>query len=489
MKNIVLHSSSDLHLGSAAQVAFDGAGITLSDTAAQCIEQGRLRFETCMAQQNGYVYGSTTAPGARAKAQLQAQDAAQQTQTLRSFITLQAGLGGVSLPARCVRLALLARLSNALSGAGKLRLATVQALACLLHTPPPVPWQSVACSGEVIPLTWLLAPLADFPLQQGEAMALVNGSPFASALVCDVALTLGRRVLLAERIYGLSAVAAQCPLSHFDPRLADAWPDPYYRQSLHRLQALLQGGERTQLNHQAPTSWRVLPNVLASALQALDAASQTAEISLQALKDNPTFVLGNAQGIGDAVVSSGGYHDHRAAKSIDQVNNIMLDMCVLATRQVHRLLDGEGLGLPPLLAMAGDVAGAEFLSWTLTEPLDAARRAAQATTLDMSLHDPAGNQSDITSLAFVAWGKYQEVSRAFDACMACLATASGLAMQLRNAALPSGLAPFAQKLQPMAGTPEQRKAVVSQPLRETAALLQQAAQEMSSAQFDALLAP
>jgi histidine ammonia-lyase len=106
------------------------------------------------------------------------------------------------------------RLSNAMSGSGKLRASTTQAVANLLKSPPPVP-QSVACSGEVMPMTWLMWPLGDLPLAIGEAMALINGSPFATAMACDVALTAQRRVKLANLIFGLSAEVAQCPAGHF----------------------------------------------------------------------------------------------------------------------------------------------------------------------------------------------------------------------------------------------------------------------------------
>jgi histidine ammonia-lyase len=262
-----------------------------------------------------------------------------------------------------------ARLSNALSGSGKLRLSTAQAVANLLDAAPPVPMQAVACSGEVMPLTWLAAPLADMPLEIGEAMALINGSPFATAMACDVALTTARRLRLAEQIFALSIEAAQCPAAHFDVRLADSWIDPYYKQSLNNLHELLVDSKRDQLSHQAPTSWRVLPNVLANALRAIAALSQSAEIGLQSLKDNPTFIQSPACSDEDIVLSSGGYHDHSAAKNIDAVNSALVDLCVLASRQVCHFLDGGGLGLPPLLAGVGDGVGTEYLAWGMTEPL------------------------------------------------------------------------------------------------------------------------
>jgi histidine ammonia-lyase len=385
------------------------------------------------------------------------------------------------LPERCVRLALFARLSNSMTGCGKLRAGTAQAIVDMLRAPPPVPLQAVACSGEVLPLTWLMAPIADLPLKTGEAMALVNGSPFATAMACDVALTGRRRLETAEWIFALSMEAIGCPDGHIDPRLADHWRDPFYGESLHRLRALLAGSARKQLNHQAPTSWRVLPNVLGAALQALAEVSRSAQIALQSLKDNPTFLCTGEDPGTDLVVSSGGYHDHRAAKSIDQLNSTLLDLCVLASRQVSHMLDG-GLGLPALLARAGDGVGAEYLAWVMTEPLAAARRAAEATTLDVSVPDPAGNQSDIASLSFIAYGKHRVLARSADTCVASLAMTVALALDFHDATPPIALRSLAERLGTISRSGGRRIDAVGEPLRRLTELLRASAEEMTSAE-------
>ena len=54
-------------------------------------------------------------------------------------------------------------------------------------------------------------------------------------MVCDIALTLRRRLQIAEIIFALSIEASACPATHFDPRLGDYWPDPYYQKALRRL--------------------------------------------------------------------------------------------------------------------------------------------------------------------------------------------------------------------------------------------------------------
>jgi histidine ammonia-lyase len=481
--HIVLNSSADMTLANSERVAFDHIQVEISDEAASRIAAGRIRFEEFMDTKAGYVYGTTTAPGSRAKVMLSKEEGRRQGETLRSFVPLQAGTAGEMLSERCVRLAIFARLSNAMTGSGKLRLGTVQAVVDLLEAVPPVPQQAVACSGEVIPLTWLMAPLADLPLAIGEAMALINGSPFATAMACDVALTTERRLRLAEHIFALSVEAAECPAAHLDPRLADGWKDPYYKKSLNSLHEMLKDSERGQLKHQAPTSWRVLPNVLASALRAAADVSQAAEIGLQSLKDNPTFIQGVVSGDEDIVLSGGGYHDHYAAKSIDAVNSTLTDLCVLASRQVSHLLDGGGLGLPPLLARAADGVGMEYLAWGMTEPLANACRAAQATTLAVGLQDPVGNQSDISSLGFLAYGKHREVTRSFDACFATLAITATLAREFRTSLKRSGKTKFAQRIYDFVHSAARPVDVVGEPLRRAQELIRVCADERPTAQF------
>jgi histidine ammonia-lyase len=123
----------------------------------------------------------------------------------------------------------------------------------------------------------------------------------------------------------------------------------------------------------------------------------------------------------------------------------MFDMTVLASRQIGRFLDGEGLGLPPLLGCLGERAGMEYVAWGLTGPLASARRAAEPTNLDLSLHDPVGNQSDIASLAIIAYGKHLDAALAWDDSLATLATIGILALDFRNCPLPRALACFCER--------------------------------------------
>jgi hypothetical protein len=56
IERILLRSLSDMTLANAERLAFDGAGIELSDEAKTSIARGRARFEAYMGTTGGYVF-------------------------------------------------------------------------------------------------------------------------------------------------------------------------------------------------------------------------------------------------------------------------------------------------------------------------------------------------------------------------------------------------------------------------------------------------
>jgi histidine ammonia-lyase len=453
----------------AARVAGGRCRLAIAPPLLDRIAAGRLRYERFLARQQSYVYGTTTAPGNRAKRQLAPADSASQGSTLGGFIALRPGFSQSMMPARTVRMALLARLTNAFTGQGKLTAKTAKAICDLvIEAPPPVPLGGQTGPGEVMALGWLLAPIGDLPLGIGEAMALVNGSPFATAMAADVALTSRRQLDLAHRVFALSAEAARAPRGHFDPRLARAWPDPFYAQALHTLDSLLDGGADERLGHQAPVAWRITPNILAAALRASADAAAAAELSLRSLKDNPTFLTGETEDQ-DVVFSSGGYQDQGAGRAIDTVNAAWCDLAVLAYRQVAKLVGGVDLGLPHLLTRtAADGVGTEYLVWTLTSSLARLRQAAVPAGLDLSLEDPGGNQSDVAQPAFVAYARHLDAAAALNECLAALLVASRLALDIRGDGVPQPLLAFLDEFGWPRGADEGTAAASGAPLRAVA---------------------
>ena len=464
-----INSLQDLDLELAAKVATGRYGASLAPELLERIASGRLRYERFMQRQSGHVYGSTTAPGNRFKQLLTAEGSAQQGSSLNAFITRRPGFAGRMLPPRTVRLALLARLTNVLTGQGKLTAPTAEAICRMIgENPPEVPLDGQAGPGEVMALGWLLAPIGDLPLGMGEAMALVNGSPFATAMVADAALTSQRQLKFAFDIFALSAEAALMPRGHFDPRLADGWPDQLYAHALKTLDGRLEGGAPTRAGHQAPVAWRVVPNVMAAGLRASGEAAQTAELSLKALKDNPTFLLADDEA-GDEVLSSGGYQDQRACRAIDSLNAAWSDLATLAYRQVAKLVGGVDLGLPHMLSRTTqDGVGTEYIVWTLTSSIARAQQAACPAGLALSLEDPGGNQSDVAQPAFIAYARHLEVAGALNECLAALYTTARLALGIRETPVPPLLQELWETVPWQLKSGEPSSAAAGEPMRKIA---------------------
>jgi histidine ammonia-lyase len=75
--------------------------------------------------------------------------------------------------------------------------------------------------GEILPLMHVMAAVGSGDLVEGEGMALINGSPCATALAADVTLHAGNRLRLAEAIFALSIEALAAPLDAYDEALDD----------------------------------------------------------------------------------------------------------------------------------------------------------------------------------------------------------------------------------------------------------------------------
>ena len=131
---VTLDNLTSLSLETAWEVGFENADVILSEQAKQKIQDGREGFERLLSDNNaGFIYGSTAAPGARAKIRLSpdGQEAFAKSQNLwapNSF-----GGGNKWIPRHAVRLILLARIAGYIEGNGRIRLETVEWIADLLR--------------------------------------------------------------------------------------------------------------------------------------------------------------------------------------------------------------------------------------------------------------------------------------------------------------------------------------------------------------------
>lgn len=443
---VTLDLLADITLDLAWRVGFNESNIILSERSKIRIRESREAFERLLASNSpGFVYGSSAAPGARAKESLsrEAQEVFAQSQKLWAPNTF--GGGNRWVPEHAVRLILLARVAGYIEGHGRVRLETAEWVASLLSKPTPkMPLDTATGPGEVMPLSWLYPSLSDVDLATGEIMSLYNGSPCATGFVCDAALVARHRLRLWEQVFALSIEAAAAPLDAYDPALQQITADPDHRDILGRLNEYLAGVPQTnRLSHQAPVSWRIIPTVLATAARAVRGAEETGEQSLQSVAHNPVYIPPNADYPNGRAISPGGFHNQQASRAIDILNAAGADICALAAKHTSRLLDGVAFGLPKLLVPEGSaVIGTEFLAWSQTSHSERARQAAMPALLSIGLEDPGGGQSDVATGVFLAYERHLDICDAVDAALATLSIAVVQAFRISGRRPPPKLEAF-----------------------------------------------
>jgi histidine ammonia-lyase len=410
--SVVLSRRSDIDLDAFRRIAWNREGVELGAEALERIADCRRSFMALLdSDPELVVYGVTSGYGERAKVRLSPEE--RKAQAARPPRWVDASFGE-PLPERVTRGIVLARLANFLEGHAAVRPQLAEAVAGMLggDTLPSVPAQGNGDAGEIVALSRLFGELgARVGLEEKEALALINGSPCAAAVVADAALAARNRLALAHLVFALSVEALGAPLEAYSPELEELWGDEHETEALRTLRGLVAGAAEERRPYQAPVSYRILPRVMGEAHRAVAAAEQAAEISLRSVSDNPVYIPPDDEHPLGRVWSTGGYHNGQAYPALDRLAATWANLCQIAERHSERLVN-EG-GLQPLdthRALGG-------LLMVQIDYSERARAAAQPTIL------PKGGfgQNDVSAPSIFAWEKEQTAGAALDACLAMLA--------------------------------------------------------------------
>src|SRR5258708_999933 len=187
---------------------------------------------------------------------------------------------------------------------------------------------------------------------------MLYGSPCATGLAADVARHAGHRLSLAEAIIALSIEAYRAPLDAYDEALDDLWGDEAETAVLRHLRGHLSGAAASgRLAHQAPVSYRILPQILGQAQRAVGAVVRAATAALGLVRENRAYVPADDRYPSGRVLSNGGFHNGAAAPAMDWLTAAWADLALVAQRQVIAMHSPTS-GLPHLLSPAGFVGGA-----------------------------------------------------------------------------------------------------------------------------------
>jgi histidine ammonia-lyase len=438
--SVLIRSRADVSPAALRRVAWEGEGVELAPEALERMDRCHAAFaalvEARLAEDPGaLIYGTTTAPGDGAAVALTPEAEARRPTRLWT-----AHAFGEPLPERVVRAIVLARLSNFVDGHAAVRGSVAQAVAAMLDGPlPAVPAQGSGGSGEVVALGRLFYDLsARLELTPKERMALINGSPCAAALVADLALAGAGRLALAEAVFALAAEAIRAPLEAFSADLEALWGDEHEIAALRSLRELLDGGSAERLAHQAPVSVRILPRVLGQSRRVQAEADAAAGVALRSVTDNPVFLPPDGARPLGAVLSTGGYHNARAAAAIDALGIAWADLCQLGQRLTDKLLQHPVSA--PLLAC--DEWTMKPLHMVQTGWAEEARAHAGATLLSLG----GFGQNDVPAMAFLAWRGADAAGRCLDAALAVLAALGAQVLHGARQTAPPALAALVEQV-------------------------------------------
>ena len=433
-----LNSRDDFLLPNYARVAWFGESLTLSESARNRIGECRDAFINLIDNDDSVtIYGVTSGYGQNAKTRLSPEQRIEHAGT-PPFASM-AGFGG-DLPERLKRGIAFCRLANFIEGHAGVTPELADAVAGMLDERlPPVPLFGNTSAGEIIPLSHLFTPMTQgIDLAEKEALALINGSPCASALLSDIALVTERRIELLLDVFALSIEALGAPLDAYDESLEALYGDPFVSFVLQQIRARIDTSSGVQRRpYQAPVSWRILPQVLGQLCRAHAQVCEVASTSLKAVTDNPVIVHDVSDSANPVrVLSNGGYHNGAACMAMDAISGSLADLATLADRQVSKLFDGAVSGLPAQLKMEGSNGYLGCSGFIAADFAEQARKSACRTPLVGSEGGGFG-QNDVLIPVFHAWRQHNETAASLDACIAILAVTCSQAFAVSGKVNPS----------------------------------------------------
>jgi histidine ammonia-lyase len=324
---------------------------------------------------------------------------------------------------------------------------------CSTVAVPPVAAMGQGGAGEILGLAPLFSALAaGFDLAEKESLALVDGSPCASALIADAVIAM-ERLPLIEQVFALSAEAILAPLTHFAPEFEELWDDPHETEALRSLRNLLAGGNAERRPYQAPVSYRILPCVLAQLRRALAQAREIAERSLKAVTDNPVYLPPDSQHPNGRVYSTGGYHNAGAYPALDA---LAAAAAIIADKHTSKLLDGQYSLLPDQLKGGEGYLGC--LGMVQVGCAEEAKRAAQRTFLPGSEGGGFG-QNDTAPPTFIAWRGQEQAAFCLEAALAALAAVAAQAFHVTKRGAPPALRELMAKVRMYVPPVEESRAI------------------------------
>ncbi len=328
------------------------------------------------------VYGVTTGFGKSCGNRLNKKTIPKQEENLMRFH----GCGtGIPLSCEETRAAMLCRLLCLARGYSGVSVSLLEHLAAFLNLgiTPVIPSEgSVGASGDLTPLSYVLAALAGerevdyrgermpaskalrkakldtYVFKAKEPLAMVNGT---SVMTGIAAVVLDRAYHILEAAIGASALsihALQGKAHHYHPVIGEAKPFPGQIYVAARIRELLTtGASGANLQAESPEtlqdaySLRCAPQIMGVLHDALAWIRSWVEIEANSANDNPLFAVGT-----DHPLMGGNFYGGHIAFAMDALKSALASVADMADRQVALLVNPNvNRGLPAdLVRMTGE---------------------------------------------------------------------------------------------------------------------------------------
>ena len=277
--------------------------------------------------------------------------------------------------------------------------------------------------------------LGDLELAQGEAIALLNQSSFATAWGA-IAVHDAVGLLDALDVAGaldLEALGANHTLLH--PAIGVVRPYPGVRATLERLGALLDGSEVEARALQDPLTFRTLPQVNGAARDAFRFIGEQLAIELNSAQANPLVLVDEGR-----VVSVGNFEMVPLATALDLARLALAPALTSACERSVKLLQPHLTDLPEGLAERAGLAESAYseLGIALQALTAEARLLAQPVSHELASSSQAGGIEDRMTMAPLAARRLAEMTEIGTRIVAVELLLAAQACDLRGAELGAG---------------------------------------------------
>jgi histidine ammonia-lyase len=427
---VVANRRADFTLDNFRRVAFAGEGVEIGPVARAAMAAARSAFVALLeSDRTAFIYGVTRRPGIEVSVEVPPE---LQRAFARSFLRHSGhGFGMGRHDEEVVRGIVFARMADFVEGHAKVRPETADRVAAMLDGPmPALPLGGQAGPGEVLPMLHIVHALEGLDLEEGEGMALINGSPYSTAVLADAAVRGRNRLAHTEILFALTIDAFGAPLEAYDEPLDDLWGDHHQVDALRSLRTHLAGAETAgRLAHQAPVSFRIVPRLLGETRRVVAEAERSAAASLRSVSVNPVYLPPDPEHPKGRVASNGGFHNATVCPVLQSLSSSWAELALAAERQIAAFHRGAAYGLPHLLnppGYDGALSGATNLfGWSVTGYAESARAAAAPALMPAVVADP---QNDLSTATCLAHQRERQAADAYHGAQAILALVASQAL-------------------------------------------------------------